>query len=178
MPKILLLLADGFEETEAITVVDVLRRAGVSVDMAGLGGNIVTSKNGVRVHADTRFMDLDAGLYEGIVLPGGSAAVDTIMAHKTAMDIIDRFAKTGKFIGAICLGPKILVKLGALKDKRATIYPGYEKLLDRPRSDKVVVDGNIMTSQGPGTAMEFALRIVEQFAGKAAAAKVKQNVVA
>jgi 4-methyl-5(b-hydroxyethyl)-thiazole monophosphate biosynthesis len=178
MPRLLLLLADGFEETEAITVVDVLRRAGIGVDMTGLTGNIVTSMNGVRIHADTRFMDLEADKYDGLVLPGGSDAVDTIMAHTTAMNIIDRFAKSGKFIGAICIGPKILVKLGALKDKRATIYPGFEKLLDRPRSDKVVVDGNIMTSQGPGTAMEFALRIVEQFAGKAASAKVKQNLCA
>lgn len=177
MPKLLLLLADGFEETEAITVVDVLRRAGIGVDMTGLTGNIVTSLNGVRVHADTRFMDLEVDKYDGIVLPGGSS-VDTIMAHSTAMGVIDRFAKAGKFIGAICAAPKILVKLGALKDKRATIYPGYEKLLDRPRSDKVVVDGNIMTSQGPGTAMEFALRIVEQFSGKAASAKVKQNICA
>ncbi|MEM5814671.1 MAG: DJ-1/PfpI family protein [Candidatus Aenigmatarchaeota archaeon] len=178
MPKLLLLLADGFEEIEALTVVDVLRRAGIGVDMAGLTGNIVTGMNGVRIHVDTRFIDLETDKYDGLILPGGSAGVDTIMAHSTAMGVIDRFAKGGKFIGAICAAPKILVKLGALKDKRATIYPGYEKLLDRPRSDKVVVDGNIITSQGPGTAMEFALRIVEQFAGKAAAAKVKQNVVA
>jgi len=178
MPKLLILLADGFEETEAVTVVDMLRRAGIGADMAGLTGNIVTSKNGVRIHADTRFIDLETDKYDGLVLPGGTEGVDTIMAHSTAMRSIDAFVKKGKFVGAICAAPKILVKLGALKDKRATIYPGFEKLLDRPRSDKVVVDGNIMTSQGPGTAMEFALRIVEQFSGKAAAAKLKQHVVA
>jgi 4-methyl-5(b-hydroxyethyl)-thiazole monophosphate biosynthesis len=177
MPKLLLLLADGFEEVEAMTVVDVLRRAGIGVDMAGLTGNIVTGMNGVRVHTDTRFIDLETGKYDGLILPGGTG-VDTVMAHTTAMNVIDNFAKSGKFVGAICAAPKILVKLGALKDKRATICPGYEKLLDRPRADKVVVDGNIMTSQGPGTAMEFALRIVEQFAGKAAAAKMKQNLLA
>jgi 4-methyl-5(b-hydroxyethyl)-thiazole monophosphate biosynthesis len=177
MPKLLLLLADGFEEIEALTAVDVLRRAGIGVDMAGLTGNIVTGMAGVRIHSDTRFMDLETEQYDGLVLPGGPA-VDTIMAHKTAMDTIDKFAKAGKFIGAICTAPKILVKLGALKDKRATIFPGYEKLLDRPRSDRVVVDGNIMTSQGPGTAMEFALRMVEQFSGKATAAKIKQQMVA
>lgn len=177
MPRLLLLLADGFEETEAMTVVDVLRRAGIVVDMAGLTGNIVTGMTGVRVHADTRFVDVEADRYDGLVLPGGSG-VDTVMAHSTAMGVIDRFAKSGKFIGAICAAPKILVKLGALRDKRATIYPGYEKLLDRPRSDRVVVDGNIMTSQGPGTAMEFALRIVEQFSGKAVAARMKQQLVA
>jgi 4-methyl-5(b-hydroxyethyl)-thiazole monophosphate biosynthesis len=177
MSKLLMVLADGFEETEALTTVDVLRRAGIGVDMAGLTGNIVSGMTGIRVHTDTRFIDLETDKYDGLILPGGSA-VDTIMAHTTAMGVIDKFAKSGKFIGAICAAPKILVKLGALKDKRATIAPGLEKLLDRPRSDKVVVDGNIMTSQGPGTAMEFALRIVEQFSGKAMASKMKQQLVA
>lgn len=178
MPKLLLLLADGFEEIEALTIVDVLRRAGITVDMAGVTGTMVTGRSGIRVHANTRFIDLEADKYDGIVLPGGSGGVDTIMAHKTAMSTIDNFARKGKFVGAICAAPKVLVKLGVLKDKRATIYPGMEKLLDRPRGDKVVVDGNIMTSQGPGTAMEFALRIVEHFSGKSAAAKLRHQLVA
>lgn len=176
MTKLLLLLAEGFEEIEALTVVDVLRRAGITVEMAGLTGTIVTGMHGIRVHTDTRFIDLATEKYDGIVLPGG-AGVDTIMAHTTAMNTIDNFARKGKFVGAICAAPKILVKLGVLQDKRATIYPGMEKLLDRPRGDKVVVDGNIMTSQGPGTAMEFALKIVENFAGKAAAAKLRHALV-
>jgi len=177
MPKLLLILADGFEEIEALTVVDVLRRAGITIDMAGLTGTMVTGMHGVRVHADTRFIDLEAEKYDGIVLPGG-AAVDTIIAHRTAMNVIDDFARKGKFVAAICAAPKILVKLGALKDKRATIYPGMEKLLDRPRGDKVVVDGNIVTSQGPGTAMDFALKIVELLSGKPTAAKIRAQLVA
>jgi 4-methyl-5(b-hydroxyethyl)-thiazole monophosphate biosynthesis len=178
MPKVAVLIADGFEEIEALATVDILRRAGITVNTMGLTGNLVTSRSGVRLYADARLIDTDASGYDAIVLPGGSQSVDTIARHQSALRMIEDFAKRGKLVAAICAAPKILAQQGLLRDKRATVYPGMEKLLDRPRNDKVVVDGNIITSQGAGTAIDFALVIVEQLAGKAAAARVRQEIVA
>jgi 4-methyl-5(b-hydroxyethyl)-thiazole monophosphate biosynthesis len=178
MPKVAVLIADGFEEIEALAAVDILRRAGITVNMMGLTGNLVTSRSGVRLYTDARLIDTDASGYDAIVLPGGAQSVDTIARHQSALRMIEDFAKRGKLVAAICAAPKILAQQGLLRDKRATAYPGLEKLLDRPRNDRVVVDGNIITSQGPGTAIDFALGIVEQLAGKAAAARVRQEIVA
>ncbi len=178
MTKLLVLLADGVEEAEAVGVIDVLRRAGIETIVAGTGGTMITGRNKIRLHADTVLMDMETAKFDGIVLPGGTGAVDNFERNQTVLNLVRDFAGKGKFIGAICAAPRVLVKLGLLKDKRATIYPGMEKLLDRPRPDKVVVDGNIVTSQGPGTAIEFGLKIVEQFQGKAAAERLRQEVVA
>jgi len=178
MPKAVILLADGFEEAEAINTVDILRRAGINTVMMGLSGNLVTSRGGVKINADARLIDTDASGFDCIVLPGGNQAVDTLGRHSTALRLIEDFAKKGKLVAAICAAPKLLAQQGLLKDRRATAYPGLEKMLDRPRGDRVVVDGNIITSQGPGTSIDFALAIVEQLAGKATAARVRQEIVA
>lgn len=179
MPKVLIPLADGFEEIEAFAVVDILRRAGIEVVTAGIGGIIVNSSHGVRVNSDTRLIDMeDFRSFDGIVLPGGSPGYENLLRNERVLRIVDSFAKQGKFIGAICGSPMILVKLGLLKEKKATIAPGLIKHLDKPRGDAVVVDGNIVTSQGPGTAVAFALKIVEQLMGKAKAMQIKQHIVA
>jgi len=176
--KLLLLLADGVEETEAVATIGVLRRAGIEVVTAGVTGMIITGRNKIRIYADQVLMDMETAKYDGIILPGGSGAVQNFENNQTVLNLVRNFAGQGKLVAAICAAPKVLVKLGLLKDKKATISPGMEKLLDRPRPDKVVVDGNIVTSQGPGTAIEFGLKIVEQFQGKAAAEKVRMEVVA
>ncbi len=178
MPKILMPLADGFEDIEALAVVDILRRAGVNIVTAGISGNLVTSVSKVRMHADTRLLDEDLNKFDGIILPGGTAAVDILGKMPTLTKTLQDFAKNGKFIGAICAAPPILHKLGILADKKATAYPGLEKGFDRPRSDRVVVDGNIVTSQGPGTSIAFALKIVEQLMGREAALRISQQIVA
>jgi len=178
MPKILVPLADGFEDIEVFAVVDILRRAGVNVVTAGMSGNLVTSASKVRIHADSRLLDEDLSKFDGIVLPGGNAAVDVLGKMTTLTKTLQDFAKNGKFIAAICAAPPILHKLGILDDKKATAYPGLEKGFSRPRSDRVVVDGNIVTSQGPGTAVAFALKIVEQLMGREAALRVSQQIVA
>lgn len=176
--KILVPLVDGFEEIEMAAVVDILRRAGIEVTTAGLGGNIVTGAHNIRVSADARLMDINADAFSGIALPGGSPGTENLMRSERVLKITDDFAKQGKLVAAICAAPRILAKLGLLKERRATVYPGYEKELGKPRNDPVVADGNIITSQGPGTATVFALKIVEQLAGKPKALQIKQDIVA
>jgi len=178
MPKILLPLADGFEDIEAAAVIDVLRRAGTQVVTCGTLGNIVLSKSGVRWHADERLIDLeDFAKFDGIVLIGGPG-VENLSRSDKLMRVVEGFGKQGKLLAALSHSPSILVKLGLLKDRRATIFPGLEKHLEMPRSGPVVVDGNIITGTGPGAAISFALKIVEQLYGRPKAAQIKEELVA
>ncbi len=176
--KILIPLVEGFEEIEAFAVADILRRAGVEAVMAGIGGNIVSGAHSIRVSADARLLDMNMDGFSGIVLVGGTPGTDNLMRSESIVRIADDFAKQGKLVAAICAAPLILAKLGLLKERKATIYPGYEKELGKPRNDAVVADGNIITSQGPGTAVAFALKIVEQLMGKPKALQIKQDIVA
>ena len=177
MPKFLVMLTDGFDEIEATSIVTVLRRAGLEVVTAGTTGNIVIGSKGMRMHADSRLIDTDVNAYHGIILPGGPGT-DNLMKNQTIIRTLQDFNRQGKFIGTIGMASLVLAKNGLLKDRKATVYPGYERHLDKPRDNAVVVDANIMTSQGPGTAIAFALKIVEQFQGKAKAEKIKQELVA
>ena len=178
MPKVLVPLADGFEDIEAITIIDVLRRAGIEVETAGIMGSMVTSTSGVRIHTESRIIDMQVLKHDGIVIPGGTRNVDALKKSESVKKIVRLLADNGKMIAAICAGPLVLSEIGILNDKKATIYPGLEKSLDRPRDDRVVVDGNIITSQGPGTAMEFALSIVQYLMGKSAATKLRKELIA
>lgn len=178
MPKVLVPLADGFEDIEAVTIIDVLRRAGIEVETAGLTGSIVTSKCGIRMHVDNRIVDMDTLKHDGIIIPGGSDSVATLMKSEKLRTIVRLLNDNGKMMAAICAGPLLFADLGILDDKRATIYPGLEKKLDRPRDDKVVIDGNIITSQGPGTAIDFSLAIVQNLLGKPTANKLKKQLIA
>lgn len=176
--KVLVPLVEGFEEIEAFAVVDILRRAGIEAVTAGVGGNIVTGAHRIRVNADARMLDIQTEGFSGIVLPGGNPGTDNLMRSERIVRIADDFAKQGKLVAAICAAPLILAKLGLLKERKATIYPGYEKELGKPRNDSVVADGNIITSQGPGTAVAFALKIVEQLMGRPKMLQIKQDIVA
>ena len=178
MPKILMPLADGFEDIEAIAVIDILRKAGITLVTAGIPGNMVTSISKIKISTDTRLLDEDLKKFDGIVIPGGTTALSVLERTTPLTHALQDYAKAGKFIAAICGAPTMLHKLGILKDKKATAYPGMEKGFERPRSDRVVVDGNIITSQGPGTAVAFALKIVEQLSGREAALRVGQQIVA
>lgn len=176
--KVLIPLVDGFEEIEAFAVVDILRRAGIEAVTAGVSGNIVTGAHNIRASTDARMLDIQPDGFSGIVLPGGSPGTENLMRSERIVRITDDFAKQGKLVAAICAAPRILAKLGHLKERKATVYPGYEKELGKPRNDPVVADGNIITSQGPGTAVPFALKIVEQLMGKPKALQIKQDIVA
>lgn len=176
--KVFIPLADGFEDIEAISVVDVLRRADITVDTVGIPGSTITSMGGVKVIVDRKMIEIRAEDYDGVILPGGGKAVDTLKRTNALIDIIKKLDSKGKLVAAICVAPSILAKNGMLEDRKATIYPGLERELPRPRGERVVIDKNIITSQGPGTAMEFALKIVEFLKGQAKADQVRRSLIA
>jgi len=176
--RILVLLADGFEEIEAITVIDVLRRADIEVDTVGITGAWVTGSHGIKVMADKKISEIDVEKYDGIVLPGGSKGVENLERSSKVKEVLEKMNEKGKLIAAICAAPSVLAKFHILDNKRATIYPGMERELPYPRDERVVVDENVITSQGPGTAMEFALAIVEKLLGREKAWKLKEQLVA
>ncbi len=175
--KFAVLFADGFEEIEAFSAVSVLRRAGMSVDMVGAVGSVVSSGHGARVMMDARLNSVRADSYDGVVIPGGSLSCDNLVKNKPALDFIRAFYERGKIVAAICCAPKVLLEAGVLENVKATIYPGMEKDIPYPRNDAVVVDRNVITSKGPGTALEFSLAIVEAASGKAKAAKIRKDLV-
>ena len=175
--KILVPLVDGFDDIEALTTVNILRRAGVDVVTVGAIGNIVTSKSNIKVHADERLIDLnDFSKFDGIVVPGCMEAVETLMRNQKFMKVVDAFGRGGRLLGGICAAPLIFSKLGFLNDRRATIRTGLEKNLDKPRSENVIADGNIITASGKQHAVEFAFKIVEQLLGKQKAQVLRQQM--
>ncbi len=177
IPKVLVPLADGFEDIEALTVVDVLRRAGVFVVTAGYPGNIIMSKNRIRVFSDERLIDMeDFSRFDGIILSGGAQSVESFIKNERFLKIVDYFGKQGKFIAASSTAPLILVKLGLLKGKKATILSGLEKHLESPRQGPVVVDGNVVTASAPGNSLDFSLKIVEELLGRQKTLKLKEEL--
>lgn len=176
--RVLVLIADGFEEIEAVSVVDILRRAGISVEIASMTGTWVTGSHDLKIMADKRFSEVNFEKYDGIVLPGGSKNVNNLLKSAKLKEVLEKMNEKGKLIAAICAAPIILAKYHLLDDKKATIYPGMEKELPYPRDEKVVVDGNIITSQGPGTAIEFSLAIVEKLLGREKAWELRKQLVA
>lgn len=169
-------LVNGFEEIEAIATVDILRRARFNVVTAGLPGTMVTGDNGVKVIADRKLEDIDGEDFHAIVLPGGRG-YSTLGLSNRLMAMLKDFNQKKKLIAAICYSPMLLAKAGILEGKRATVYPGKEREIPKPRGDRVVVDENIVTSQGPGTAIEFALKIVELLADKTKAEKLRRGLL-
>ncbi len=175
--RIMVPFAEGFEEIEALTIVDVLRRAGITVDMIGVVGSMITGAHGVKVVMDKRLNAVRAEDYEGIVLPGGSPGYINLSKSNALKEMIKQMNSKGKLVAAICASPAVLAKAGVLDNRHATIYPGMEKELPYPRDERVVVDGNVVTSQGPGTALEFALKIVELLKGSGEAAKLRRALL-
>jgi 4-methyl-5(b-hydroxyethyl)-thiazole monophosphate biosynthesis len=179
MPKVLVPLAEGFEEIEALAVVDVLRRAEIRVVTAGLQPGPVTSARKVSVLPDTTIDTVSADEYDMIILPGGQPGTDNLNFDRRIHKLLADFQGADKLIGAICAAPTILSNAGLLAGKRATSYPFYANMLegavyeDRP----VVIDGNIITSQGPGTAISFALAIVSRLMGVHAADTVSKAML-
>jgi 4-methyl-5(b-hydroxyethyl)-thiazole monophosphate biosynthesis len=176
--RIMVPLANGFEEIEAMAVVDILRWAGIQVDMVGVVGSVITGARGVRVMVDKRLNEMKADDYDGIVLPGGDPGYSNLSKSRLIVDAVHSLNDRGKLIAAICYSPMLLSKIGLLEGRTATIYPGKEREIPYPRGEKVVVDGNIITSQGPGTAIDFALAIVEYLLGPEKAANMRRVVVA
>ena len=177
MATVAVILAEGFEEIEALTPVDVLRRANVVCDMIGLTDQKVTGSHAIPVLADKVF-DGDLSAYEMIVLPGGLPGAHHLRDHEGLIAALQKEAAAGKYVAAICAAPSLLGKLGLLKGKEAISYPGFEEnLLGAKISDKTVVkSGNIITAKAPGVAIPFALKIVETLKGKEVADKVAGEI--
>lgn len=170
MASVLVPLAPGCEEIEAVTVIDILRRAGIEVTTAGLTEGVVRASRGTVLLPDVTLDEALKKDYDMVVLPGGMPGSEHLNNDGRVIALLQRMAAAGKFVTAICAAPMALHAAGILEKKRATSYPGV--LDELPGShvyleDAVVVDGNIATSRGPGTAMDFALTLVELLAGKA-----------
>lgn len=169
MKTVYVFLADGFEEIEALTAIDVLRRAGCNVQMVSVTPNeIVKGAHGVSLLCDINFENCDFFDASMLVLPGGMPGASTLAAHEGLKKLLNGFAAQDKPIAAICAAPMALGQLGLLKDKKATCYPGFESHLKGAEytPKQVVRDGNFITRRGPGASMEFALTLVELLAGR------------
>ena len=179
MHKVLVLLAQGCEEIEAVTVIDILRRAGLEVTSAGLDDLPVLASRGVGLLPDTTLDLAQHQEFDMIVLPGGQPGTDHLKADKRLIALLQNMAQRGKYVAAICAAPSVLAAAGLLDGRKATCYP---TCLDAfPKVDlqtaAVVEDGNIITSRGPGTAMDFALALVERLAGRAKRQEVEAALV-
>jgi 4-methyl-5(b-hydroxyethyl)-thiazole monophosphate biosynthesis len=167
--RAMIIIAEGFEEVEAITPMDVLRRSGVDVALAGLGGNTITGAHGLVVKTDVIFEKYDS-LFDALIIPGGMPGAENLAKSIKVKETILAMNSAGKLIAAICASPAlVLAPTGILNGKTATCYPGMEKNFSpeiKFTKEKVIQDGNIITSRGAGTAALFAIRIAENLAGK------------
>lgn len=172
-------LAEGFEEVEALTVVDLLRRANVDVKMVGVGATYITGSHGITVKADILDKDLTDELPEMIVLPGGMPGTLNLEASEIVQKMIKLCAKKGSFIAAICAAPSILGHLGLLNGKKAVCYPGFEKDLigAEIQLSSVCLDSNIITARGVGAAIEFALELIKCLKNRALADEIKEAIL-
>ena len=164
MAKTFIFLAPGFEETEAITPTNILRRAGIEVSIISIASQKeVTGSHGITVIADSLFEDTDFSKGEILILPGGMPGAKNLNDHAGLKKLILDYNSKGKYISAICAAPMILGEMGLLKEEKAISYPGYEKHLigAQVTEERAVVSGKFITAKGPGVAIEFALKIVE-----------------
>lgn len=181
MAKVLVPLAQGCEELEAVTIIDILRRAGVEVVTAGLQPGIIRASRGTQLVPDTPLESVLREDFDMIVLPGGMPGAQHLREDPRIIELLRTMAEAGKFAAAICAAPTVLAEAGLLAGRRATSYPGF---LDRLEvrgmvyeNAAVVQDGKILTSRGPGTAMDFALTLVEVLAGKDKRDEVESGLV-
>lgn len=175
---VLILLADGFEEAEAVVPADLLRRAGAEVALVGVTGRVVTGAHGIAVTCDLELEQAKGAAAELLMIPGGLDGVRNIGASPAAMELIQSAAEAGRYVAAICAAPSLLGKLGLLNGRKAVCYPGLEEAMgpaDAQRGRSVVVDGPFITGEGPGAAFDFGLKLVETLKGADAAKQVSHD---
>ena len=162
-------LAEGFEEIEAVTIVDLLRRAGIEVRTAALGRREVTGSHGITVLADIGLDEAVAADFDMIVLPGGMPGAKHLKTDARVIELLQQIAAAGRYTAAICAAPSVLAHAGLLRDRAATSYPGFLQPDSAPglrlSEAPVVIDGRSVTSRGPGTAIAFALALIELLEG-------------
>jgi len=174
------LLGKGFEETEAIAPVDLLRRAGVSVATVGIGGSMIEGGHGIRVAADITLEQVDPEAMEMIVLPGGLGGVASIQGSKEAMDLIRYAWENGRFVAAICAGPTVLASLGITDGVNVTCYPGCEAQMGNARcvtGVPAVTSGRVITGTSAGCAVPFGLALVAALKGYDCADQIARQIV-
>lgn len=179
--KVAIFLAPGFEETEATTPYDLLFRAGIPVDLISiLSSKEVTSSHELTIRAKYILDEVDLEQYDMLVLPGGIPGMPNLKANQTLSKALTSFAEQGKQLAAICASPSILAELGLLKGKTATANPGFQSILvangAKLTQTTVAVDGNIITSKGAGTSLDFGLALVRHYGGEKAVAEVKKGL--
>ena len=176
---VLVFLANGFEETEAVAPIDILRRNGKKVVTVGVGEEVITSAHGITVVPDVTELDIAlSDEIDMIVLPGGMPGTLNLEKSRTVQDSIDFCAANGKYIAAICAAPSIIGKKGLLKGRKATCFPGFESFLEGAQFTGAPVeqDGNIITARGAGVAIEFGLKLAEMLSGKPASDKIRESM--
>lgn len=180
MSKVSIFLANGFEEIEGLTVVDLLRRAGISIQMVSIEESLhICGSHQIKIEADVLFDEADFSENEMLVLPGGMPGTKHLLEFQPLNQLIKEFYDKGKGLAAICAAPIVFGANNLLVGKRATCYPGFEgqligaKVVEEP----VVFDGNIITSRGLGTAIEFTLYLITYFEGKEKAEEVKKSII-
>lgn len=173
-------LANGFEETEAVVPIDILRRAGFDVKLISITDELlVTSSHGVTIKADTTFDETDFNNAEMLFLPGGMPGTKNLDAHAGLCELLQDSAEKGVKLAAICAAPSVFGNLGLLNGEEATCYPGFEdQLMGATLSeDPVVVSNNFITARGAGVAMKFALKLVEVLKGKKIAEELAAAII-
>jgi 4-methyl-5(b-hydroxyethyl)-thiazole monophosphate biosynthesis len=179
---VFIFLAPGFEETEAIATIDILKRADldvVSVSVSIADDDIVTGAHGISILADQLFEETDFSEADMLVLPGGMPGTINLRTHEGLRSLLLRHHSEGKRIAAICAAPSVLGDLGLLEGKRATVYPGFEKFLKGAEiiDEPVVIDGNIITAKGPGMVFDFGLTIAAELSGQEKADEVAAGMI-
>lgn len=179
MKTALVLFAIGSEELEAVTIVNILRRAGVTVTLAGLSSGALRGSRGVTIMPDTALDAVMHDSFDMLVLPGGQPGTRNLQADQRVLNLVRKMAEQGKYVAAICAAPSVLAAAGLLDGKRATCFPTC--LDDFPSVQRqtaaIVEDGKLITSRGPGTAMDFALLLAERLAGTAKRNEVEAGLV-
>jgi 4-methyl-5(b-hydroxyethyl)-thiazole monophosphate biosynthesis len=179
MIRIVVPLAAGVEEMEAVIAVDVFRRAGFAVAVRGLRAGPVRASRGVVLQPDDTWDGTEPETFDALVLPGGAAGTEALKADGRIVEAVRRFVAAGKWVAAICAAPLVLDAAGVLAGRRATCHPAARASFQPGRWEeaRVVVDGRIVTSQGPGTAFDFALTLVRLLGGEPLRARVAQGLV-
>lgn len=180
MIKSLIFLATGYEEVEMLTVVDMLRRAGIDIQMVSVTGDIyVTGSHNITIKADLLFNDAGFDNVSMLILPGGMPGTTNLLGYRPLTDKLIEFNNAGKYLAAVCAAPGVLGALGILEGRKATCFPGLEEKLKGTDYQKkpVVKDGNIITSRGMGTCIEFAGEIIAALDSTEKAENIKKQVV-
>ena len=174
-----IILGKGFEEIEAVAPCDILRRGGMDVKFAGIGGLEITGGNGITVKADCTVEEMELEAMEMIMLPGGMGGVQSILGSKAALDAVRYAYENGRFVTAICAAPSVLAKLGITDGKKATVYPGMECHMGTAEmvDANAVRDGKVITGRAPGAAMDFGYALLEALKGADTVAQLRGGMV-